>query len=77
MSFTKFTTAFKKYATSPGNVKDGDVNWNFVDADLHLDGWGDKLGNNYVGMFNKCADDFELTQSLDRLTILKTDFLGQ
>jgi hypothetical protein len=75
-----FKTAFTKYATLAENqLEDNNVNWNFVDADLCMDGWGDAnmLGNSYVEMFEKCADQFELNQAADRLDVLKSDYLGQ
>ena len=74
----KFIQAFEKAATNPENIdENNEVNWNYVDADMHLDGSADKIGENYLSWFNDMADQFELNQAADRLEVLKTDYLGQ
>ena len=42
-----------------------------------MDGFAEKLGENYMSWFNDMADQFELNQAADRLEVLKTDYLGQ
>jgi len=75
---TKFIQAFEKAATNPENIDaNNEVNWNYVDADMHLDGFAYKIGENYYSWFNDMADQFELNQAADRLEVLKTDYLGQ
>ena len=75
---TVFKTEFLKYATLAENqLEDNNVNWNFVDADLHMDGWADKMPNTYESAFQYHADQFELKQAANRLEVLKTDYLGQ
>ena len=74
----KFINAFEKAATSLENIdENNEVIWNYVDADMHLDGFAEKLGENYMSWFNDMADQFELNQAADRLEVLKTDYLGQ
>jgi hypothetical protein len=74
---TVFKTEFLKYATLAENqLEDNNVNWNFVDADLCMDGWAEKM-TTYQEVFNYHADQFELDQAADRLEVLKTDYLGQ
>ena len=56
----KFVEAFEAAVNKPENrEEDGSVNWNFVDADLCLDGWMDKLGVNYMAWFEDMADLME------------------
>ena len=74
----KFINAFEKAATSLENIdENNEVIWNYVDADLTMDGFAEKLGENYMSWFNDMADQFELNQAADRLEVLKTDYLGQ
>ena len=74
----KFIQAFEKAATNPENIdENNEVNWNYVDADMPLDGFADKIGENYLSWINDMADQFELNQAADRLEVLKTDYLGQ
>ena len=78
MSNAKFTKAFNEAATNPENIdENNEVNWNYVDADLHMDGIADAVGETFYSWFNDMADEFELNQAADRLEVLKTDFLGQ
>ena len=75
---TTFIKAFEKAATSLENIdENNEVIWNYVDADLTLDGFAEKLGENYMSWFNDMADQFKLNQAADRLEVLKTDYLGQ
>tara|TARA_B110000858_G_C17429727_1_gene304908 strand:+ start:318 stop:554 length:237 start_codon:yes stop_codon:yes gene_type:complete len=74
----KFINAFEKAATSLENIdENNEVIWNYVDADLTMDGFAEKLGENYMSWFNDMADQFKLNQAADRLEVLKTDYLGQ
>ena len=78
MSNAKFIKAFNEAATNPENIdENNEVNWNYVDADLNIDGIADEIGENFYSWFNDMADEFELNQAADRLEVLKTDFLGQ
>ena len=78
MSNAKFIQAFNEAATNPENIdENNEVNWNYVDADLHMDGIADAVGETFYSWFNDMADEFELNQAADRLEVLKTDFLGQ
>ena len=73
----KMARAFNKAVTLNENInEDGTINWNFVDADLCMDGWMDRLPEQYYTMFNDLADEFELNVASDRLEVLKTDYLG-
>ena len=74
----KFIKAFEKAATNPEIIdENNEVIWNYVDADLNLDGIADEIGENFYSWFNDMADQFELNQAADRLEVLKTDYLGQ
>lgn len=74
----KFIQAFEKAATNPENIdENNEVIWNYVDADLNIDGIADEIGENFYSWFNDMADQFELNQAADRLEVLKTDYLGQ
>jgi hypothetical protein len=74
----KFIKAFEKAATNPENIdENNEVIWNYVDADLNIDGIADEIGENFYSWFNDMADQFELNQAADRLEVLKTDYLGQ
>ena len=78
MSNAKFIKAFNEAATNPENIdENNEVNWNYVDADLNIDGIADEIGENFYSWFNDMADQFELNQAADRLEVLKTDYLGQ
>jgi hypothetical protein len=74
----KFIKAFEKAATNPENIdENNEVIWNYVDADLNLDGIADEIGENFYSWFNDMANQFELNQAANRLEVLKTDYLGQ
>lgn len=56
----KFVEAFEAATKNPENIlEDGSINWNFVDSDLCLDGWMDKLGSNYMAWFDDMAELIE------------------
>ena len=57
---SKFTEAFDKYANSYENqTEDGTVIWDYVDADLCIDKWHEKLGQDqYMSWFNDMDDQF-------------------
>ena len=58
---TQLAKAFNKAVTTAENINnDGSINWNFVDADLCLDGWMEKLGPNYMAWFEDMANEFEM-----------------
>jgi hypothetical protein len=70
--------AFDKAVVSKENIlEDNNINWNFVDADLCLDGWLDKLGKAYYPAFEELATEHNLNVAGDRLDVLKSDYLGQ
>ena len=68
----EFEKAFKTAVYSKENqlsnwTKDGfkigpeyKVNWNFVDADLCLDGWDKKVGKDYINIFDRMATSQEM-----------------
>ena len=50
---TQLARAFNKAVTSAENLwEDGSVNWNYVDADVHMD----KVPDNYADQFDYLAD---------------------
>ena len=54
-----FVTAFEKACNNYANqTPDGTVIWNYVESDLALDGWIEKLGENFNSFFNDTADQF-------------------
>lgn len=56
---SKFVEAFSKYANSYENqTEDGTVIWNYVECDLALDGWMEKLGDSFNSFFDDMADQF-------------------
>ena len=56
----RFTEAFEAAVNNTENRnEDGSVNWNFVDADLHLDGVAQKVGDNFMSWFEDMADMWE------------------
>ena len=57
----QFTEAFEAAVNNKENrLEDGSVNWNFVDSDLCLNGWMEKLGVNYMAWFDDMANEFEM-----------------
>lgn len=57
---SKFIEAFDKYANSYENqTPDGTVIWDYVDADLCIDKWHEKLGQDqYDSFFNDMVNQF-------------------
>jgi pyruvate formate-lyase activating enzyme-like uncharacterized protein len=56
---SKFVEAFTKAAQSYENqTEDGTVIWNYVESDLAIDGWMEKLGENFDSFFDDMADQF-------------------
>lgn len=57
---SQFTEAFEAAVNNPDNrEEDGSVNWSFVDSDLCLNGWMEKLGANYMAWFDDMASLME------------------
>ena len=58
---TEFEKAFKTAVYSKENrIGDYEINWNFVDADLCLDGWDKKVGKDYINIFDRMAKSHEM-----------------
>lgn len=56
---SKFVVAFNDAANNYVNqTPDGMVIWNYVESDLALDGWMEKLGDRFDSFFNDMADQF-------------------
>ena len=56
---SKFVVAFTEAANDYVNqTPDGIVIWNYVESDLALDGWMEKLGDRFDSFFNDMADQF-------------------
>jgi hypothetical protein len=56
---SKFVVAFTEAANDYVNqTPDGTVIWNYVESDLALDGWMEKLGDRFDSFFNDMADQF-------------------
>lgn len=56
----RFTEAFEAAVNNTENRnEDGSVNWNFVDADLHLDGVATEVGENFMSWFDDMATMWE------------------
>lgn len=62
-------------ANPDNNFADGSINWNFVEADMHLD-CGYYAASYIAECFDKLADEYDLDIAYDRLQVLKTDYLG-
>ena len=78
VNFKKFQRAFNKAVNSADNqLDDGNVNWNYVDADLCLSGWDTKIGDEFYTVFDYMAGEHRLDQASSRLDVLKKDYLGQ
>ena len=66
---------FNASVEKPENFVNGELEWNFVDADLHLD--LPHYSSEYLGeCLDVLADDYEGNLNLERIEILKKDFLG-
>ena len=58
---TEFEKAFKTAVYSKENrIGDYEINWNFVDADLCLDGWNKKIGKDFYKIFDRMATSQEM-----------------
>jgi len=56
---SEFVTAFEKACNNYVNqTEDGTVIWNYVEFDLALDGWIEKLGENFNSFFDDMSDQF-------------------
>lgn len=56
---SEFVAAFEKACNNYVNqTPDGTVIWNYVESDLALDGWIEKLGENFNSFFDDMADQF-------------------
>jgi len=53
----QFKEAIKEAAAREENLfKDGSINWDYVDADLSIDGWREKVGiKTYMAAIDKSA----------------------
>jgi len=57
----EFEKAFKTAVYSKENrIGDYEINWNFVDADLCLDGWNKKIGKDFYKIFDRMATSQEM-----------------
>ena len=78
VNFKKFERAFNQSAKSEENLlSDRTVNWNFVDADMWLDGWADAIGEDFYNICNKMVENFILNDAGEKLEVLKKEYLGQ
>lgn len=59
---SEFKYVVKKYAVRAENLRsDGTVNWDYVDADLHLDNWTVRIpANKYFPWFNEAAEEYSV-----------------
>jgi len=56
---SEFVVAFSDAANSDANkTVCGTTIWDYVDADLHIDGFADRLGERYESWFNDMVDQF-------------------
>lgn len=56
---SEFVVAFEKACNNYVNqTSDGTVIWDYVESDLALDGWIEKLGENFNSFFDDMADQF-------------------
>ena len=56
---SEFVTAFEKACNNYVNqTEEGTVIWNYVESDLALDGWIEKLGENFNSFFDDMSDQF-------------------
>jgi len=57
--------SFHHAVRNPENLDErGRINWNFVDADIHMDAGeaGQDVPEEWYGIFNDLADDYEMQQ---------------
>jgi len=58
MTVKTLEQAFADAVINPENLKaNGNVNWNYVDADCYMDADGDSI-DNYLEQFNALADAY-------------------
>ena len=56
---SEFVVAFTDAANSDANkTACGTTIWNYVDADLHIDGFAARIGEHYESWFNDMVDQF-------------------
>ena len=68
--------SFDRAVVNPENINtDGSINWNFVDADMNLD-CGFYSASYIAECFDVLAEDYEGNLNLERIEILKRDYLG-
>ena len=72
---TPVARAFNKAVTNLDNIhmgtQEGEINWNFVDADIHMD-----LGQDYIDMLSEGVDSRNLDY-VDQFNYLADCFLGE
>jgi len=72
---TPVARAFNKAVTNLDNIhmgtQEGEINWNFVDADMHMD-----LGQDYIDMLSIGVDSRSLDYT-DQFNYLADCFLGE
>lgn len=64
-TISELTASFNTAVRNPENLnEDGSINWDFVDADIHMDaGEADKVvPNDWYNTFNDLADQLEANQ---------------
>ena len=64
-TISELTASFNTAVLNPENLnEDGSINWNFVDADIHMDaGEADKVvPEEWYNTFNDLADQLEANQ---------------
>jgi len=69
VKYQELIVSFNNAVVNPENLDErGDINWNFVDADIHLDAGdaGLTLPEDYHIIFNELADEFELNRLQER-----------
>lgn len=62
---SELIVSFNNAVRNPENLDErGNINWNFVDADIHMDaGESDKsVPEEWYSIFNDLADEFELNR---------------
>jgi hypothetical protein len=74
---TKLARAFNRAVTNLDNIhmgtQEGEINWNFVDADMHME-----LGQDYIDMLSTEAnDDIGGMDYADQFNYLADCFLGE
>lgn len=69
--------SFETAVANPENINvDNTINWNFVDADMHMDLTAFYASDYIAECMETLADAYEADQAMMRLEILKKDFLG-